>query len=214
MIAVVGLIVAMVLVFGLRALLFRGTRLVEYTLPIGALEISVSTAKCVLFGLISALGVYSAGKVLLGTALMKRFYPKDEKSRAYYARENESARTGKQVAEAVVGMLLMVLLSVYAATNHFGIGGEYVRYSPDGSLFQVVQVENRNLQVYRVEGETDEDGTFAPVENGYAISDGKDHSYYVGELVPGGDMEQKLLSIAEENGHPVKAVKTVEDIKS
>ena len=126
-IAVVGLIVAMVLVFGLRALLFRGTRLVEYTRPIGALEISVSTAKCVLFGLISALGVYSAGKVLLGTPLMKCFYPKDEKSRAYYARENESARTGKQVAEAVVGMLLMVLLSVYAATNNFGIGAEYVR---------------------------------------------------------------------------------------
>lgn len=79
-IAVVGLIVAMVLVFGLRALLFRGTRLVEYTLPIGGLEISVGTAKCVLFGLISALGVYSAGKVLLGTPLMKRFYPKDEKA--------------------------------------------------------------------------------------------------------------------------------------
>mgnify|MGYP006917312138 CR=1 FL=1 len=70
----------MVLVFGVRALLFRGTRLVEYTLPIGTLEISVSTAKCVLFGLISALGVYSAGKVLLGTPLMKRFYPKDEKA--------------------------------------------------------------------------------------------------------------------------------------
>ena len=213
-IAVVGLIVAMVLVFGLRALLFRGTRLVEYTLPIGTLEISVGTAKCVLFGLISALGVYSAGKVLLGTPLMKRFYPKDEKSRAYYARENESARTGKQVAEAVVGMLLMVLLSVYAATNHFGIGAEYVRYSPDGSLFQVVQVENRNLRIYKVEGETDEDGSFAPVENGYAISDGKDHSYYVGELVPGGPTEKKLLAIAEKNGHPVKAVKTVEDIKS
>ena len=142
-IAIVGLIVAMVLVFGLRALLFRGTRLVEYTLPIGGLEIGVGTAKCVLFGLISALGVYSAGKVLLGTPLMKRFYPKDEKSRAYYARENESARTGKQVAEAVVGMLLMVLLSVYAASNNFGIGAEYVCYSPDGSLFQVVQVENR-----------------------------------------------------------------------
>ena len=72
-------------------------------------------------------------------------------------------------------MLLMVLLSVYAASNNFGIGAEYVCYSPDGSLFQVVQVENRNLRVYRVEGETDEDGTFAPVENGYAISDGKDH---------------------------------------
>jgi uncharacterized membrane protein len=209
MIAVVGLIVAMVLVFGLRALLFRGTRLVEYTL-----EISVSTAKCILFGLISAIGMFSTGKVLLGTPLMKRFYPKDEKSRAYYARENESARTGKQVAEAVIGVLLMVLLSVYAATNNFGIGGEYVRYSPDGSLFQVVQVENRNLQVYRVEGETDEDGAFAPVENGYAISDGKDHSYYVGELVPGGPTEKKLLAIAEKNGHPVKAVKTVEDIKS
>lgn len=167
-IAVVGLIVAMVLVFGLRALLFRGTRLVEYTLPIGGLEISVGTAKCVLFGLISALGVYSAGKVLL---------------------------------------------SVYAATNHFGIGGEYVRYSPDGSLFQVVQVENRNLQVYRVEGETDEDGTFAPVENGYAISDGKDHSYYVGELVPGGPTEKKLLAIAEKNGQTIPTVKTQEDIK-
>lgn len=212
-IAIVGLIVAMVLVFGLRALLFRGTRLVEYTLPIGTLEISVSTAKCVLFGLISALGVYSAGKVLLGTPLMKRFYPKDEKSRAYYARENESARTGKQVAEAVVGMLLMVLLSVYAATNNFGIGAEYVRYSPDGSLFQVVQVENRNLRVYRVEGETDEDGTFAPVENGYAISDGKDHSYYVGELVPGGPTEKKLLAIAEKNGQTIPTVKTQEDIK-
>ena len=212
-IAVVGLIVAMVLVFGLRALLFRGTRLVEYTLPIGGLEISVGTAKCVLFGLISALGVYSAGKVLLGTPLMKRFYPKDEKSRAYYARENESARTGKQVAEAGVGMVLMGLLSVYAATNHFGIGGEYVRYSPDGSLFQVVQVENRNLQVYRVEGETDEDGTFAPVENGYAISDGKDHSYYVGELVPGGPTEKKLLAIAEKNGQTIPTVKTQEDIK-
>ena len=157
--------------------------------------------------------MYSAGKVLLGTPLMKRFYPKDEKSRAYYARENESARTGKQVAEAVVGMLLMVLLSVYAATNHFGIGGEYVRYSPDGSLFQVVQVENRNLQVYRVEGETDEDGTFAPVENGYAISDGKDHSYYVGELVPGGPTEKKLLAIAEKNGQTIPTVKTQEDIK-
>ena len=207
MIAVVGLIVAMVLVFGLRALLFRGTRLVEYTRPIGALEISVSTAKCVLFGLISALGVYSAGKVLLGTPLMKRFYPKDEKSRAYYARENESARTGKQV----VGMLLMVLLSVYAATNNFGIGGEYVRYSPDGSLFQVVQVENRNLRIYKVEGETDEDGVFAPVENGYAISDGKDHSYYVGELVPGGPTEKKLLAIAEKNGQTIPTVKTQED---
>lgn len=68
-IAVVGLIVAMVLVFGLRALLFRGTRLVEYTRPIGALEISVSTAKCVLFGLISALGVYSAGQGAAGHAL-------------------------------------------------------------------------------------------------------------------------------------------------
>ncbi|OKZ82022.1 MAG: hypothetical protein BHV98_01980 [Clostridium sp. CAG:217_53_7] len=147
--------------------------------------------------------MYSAGKVLLGTPLMKRFYPKDEKSRAYYARENESARTGKQVAEAVVGMLLMVLLSVYAATNHFGIGGEYVRYSPDGSLFQVVQVEK----------ETDEDGTFAPVENGYAISDGKDHSYYVGELVPGGPTEKKLLAIAEKNGQTIPTVKTQEDIK-
>lgn len=80
MIAVVGLIVAMVLVFGLRALLFRGTRLVEYTLPIGTLEISVSTAKCILFGLISAIGIFSTGKVLLGTPLMKRFYPKDEKA--------------------------------------------------------------------------------------------------------------------------------------
>lgn len=57
-------------------------------------------------------------------------------------------------------MLLMVLLSVYAATNNFGIGEEYVRYSPDGSLFQVVQVENRDLRIYKVEGETDEDGTF------------------------------------------------------
>ena len=121
--ALAALVVGMALVFGLRALLFRGTRLVEYTLPIGALEISVGTAKCILFGLISAIGIFSTGKVLLGTPLMKRFYPKDEKSRAYYARENESARTGKQVAEAVVGMLLMVLLSVYAATNNFGIGG-------------------------------------------------------------------------------------------
>ena len=188
-------------------------RPVEYTLPIGTLEIRVGTAKCILFGLISAIGIFSTGKVLLGTPLMKRFYPKDEKSRAYYARENESARTGKQVAEAVVGMLLMVLLSVYAATNHFGIGGEYVRYSPDGSLFQVVQVENRNLRVYRVEGETDEDGTFAPVENGYAISDGKDHSYYVGELVPGGPTEKKLLAIAEKNGQTIPTVKTQEDIK-
>lgn len=135
---------------------------------------------------------------------MKRFYPKDEKSRAYYARENESARTGKQVAEAVVGMLLMVLLSVYAATNHFGIGGEYVRYSPDGSLFQVVQVENRNLQVYRVEGETDEDGTFAPVENGYAISDGKDHSYYVGELVPGGRRRKSCWLLRRKTARPYR----------
>ena len=210
-IAIVGLIVAMVLVFGLRALLFRGTRLVEYTLPIGGLEISVSTAKCVALGLVSAIGMFSTGKVLLGTPLMKRFYPKDEKSRAYYARENESARTGKQVAEAVVGMLLMVLLSVYAATNNFGIGGEYVRYSPDGSLFQVVQVENRDLRIYKVEGETDEDGVFAPVENGYAISDGKDHSYYVGELVPGGPTEKKLLAIAEKNGQTIPTVKTQED---
>lgn len=111
-------------------------------------------------------------------------------------------------------MLLMVLLSVYAATNNFGIGAEYVRYSPDGSLFQVVQVENRNLRVYRVEGETDEDGAFAPVENGYAISDGKDHSYYVGELVPGGPTEKKLLAIAEKNGQTIPTVKTQEDIKN
>ena len=161
-------------------------------------------------GIIAVVGLIV---VLLGTPLMKCFYPKDEKSRAYYARENESARTGKQVAEAVVGMLLMVLLSVYAATNNFGIGAEYVRYSPDGSLFQVVQVENRNLRVYRVEGETDEDGAFAPVENGYAISDGKDHSYYVGELVPGGPTEKKLLAIAEKNGQTIPTVKTQEDIK-
>lgn len=179
-IAVVGLIVAMVLVFGLRALLFRGTRLVEYTLPIGGLEISVGTAKCVALGLVSAIGIFN---------------------------------TGKQVAEAVVGMLLMVLLSVYAASNHFGIGAEYVCYSPDGSLFQVVQVENRDLRIYKVEGETDEDGAFVPVENGYAISDGKDHSYYVGELVPGGPTEKKLLAIAEKNGQTIPTVKTQEDIK-
>lgn len=123
------------------------------------------------------------------------------------------ARTGKQVAEAVVGMLLMVLLSVYAATNHFGIGAEYVCYSPDGSLFQVVQVENRDLRIYKVEGETDEDGAFVPVGNGYAISDGKDHSYYVGELVPGGPTEKKLLAIAEKNGQTIPTVKTQEDIK-
>ena len=214
-IAVVGLIAAMVLVFGLRALLFRGTRLVEYTLPIGALEISVSTAKCVALGLVSAIGMFSTGKVLLGTPLMKRFYPKDEKSRAYYARENESARTGKQVAEAVVGLVVMVLLSVYAATDNFGVGADYVRYCPDDALFQVVQVENRDLQVYKVAGTLDDDnGQFEAVDNGYAITDGRGHPYYVGDLAPGGDMEQKLLSIAEENGHPVKAVKTVEDIKS
>ncbi len=61
--------------------------------------------------------------------------------------------------------------------------------------------------------ETDEDGTFAPVENGYAISDGKDHSYYVGELVPGGPTEKKLLAIAEKNGQTIPTVKTQEDIK-
>lgn len=110
-------------------------------------------------------------------------------------------------------MLLMVLLSVYAASNNFGIGAEYVCYSPDGSLFQVVQVENRDLRIYKVEGETDEDGAFVPVENGYAISDGKDHSYYVGELVPGGPTEKKLLAIAEKNGQTIPTVKTQEDIK-
>lgn len=52
----------------------------EYTLPIGTLEISVSTAKCVALGLVSAIGIFSTGKVLLGTPLMKRFYPKDEKA--------------------------------------------------------------------------------------------------------------------------------------
>ena len=214
-IAVVGLIVAMVLVFGLRALLFRGTRLVEYTLPIGTLEISVSTAKCVALGLVSAIGIFSTGKVLLGTPLMKRFYPENKKARAYYAKENETPRTGAQVAEAVVGLVVMVLLSVYAATDNFGVGADYVRYCPDDALFQVVQVENRDLQVYKVAGTLDDDnGQFEAVDNGYAITDGRGHPYYVGDLAPGGDMEQKLLSIAEENGHSVKAVKTVEDIKS
>ena len=71
-------------------------------------------------------------------------------------------------------MLLMVLLSVYAATNNFGIGEEYVRYSPDGSLFQVVQVENRNLRVYRVEGRRTRTH-IRPGGERYAISDGKDH---------------------------------------
>lgn len=212
LLAVGGLVVAMTLVFGLRALLFRDTRLVEYTLPVGALQIGVGTAKCILFGLIGAVCVYSANKVLLGTALMRCFYPKDEKAQAYYTRENKNALTGKQVGEAVVGMLLMILLSVYAATNNFGIGAEYVRYAPDGSLFQVVQVENRDLRIYKVEGETDRDGTFTPVENGYAISDGKDHTYYVGELVPSGPTEKKLLAIAEKNGRTIPTVKTEEDM--
>lgn len=213
--ALAALVVGMALVFGLRAILFRGTVIAEYILQIGSLQLPGATMKCVLLGLISALGVYSFAKSLLGTALMKRFYPENKKARAYYAKENETPRTGAQVAEAVVGLVVMVLLSVYAATNNFGIGGEYVRYSPDGSLFQVVQVENRDLQVYKVAGTLDDDnGQFEAVDNGYAITDGRGHPYYVGDLAPGGDMEQKLLSIAEENGHPVKAVKTVEDIKS
>ena len=212
-IAVVGLIVAMVLVFGLRALLFRGCRLVEYTRPIGALEISVSTAKCVLFGLISALGVYSAGKVLLGTPLMKCFYPKDEKSRAYYARENESARTGKQVAEAVVGMLLMVLLSVYAATNNFGIGAEYVRYSPDGSLFQVVQVENRNLRVYRVEGRRTRTAHSLRWRTATPFRTARIIPTMWASWCPAARRRKKLLAIAEKNGQTIPTVKTQEDIK-
>ena len=57
------------------------------------------------------------------------------------------------------------------------------------------------------------EGYIAPVENGYAISDGKDHSYYVGELVPGGPTEKKLLAIAEKNGQTIPTVKTQEDIK-
>lgn len=86
---------------------------------------------------------------------------------------------------------------------------------PDGSLFQVVQVENRDLQVYKVAGTLDDDnGQFEAVDNGYAISDGKDHSYYVGELVPGGPTEKKLLAIAEKNGQTIPTVKTQEDIKN
>lgn len=205
----------MALVFGLRAILFRGTVIAEYILQIGSLQLPGATMKCVLLGLISALGVYSFAKSLLGTALMKRFYPENKKARAYYAKENETPRTGAQVAEAVVGLVVMVLLSVYAATDNFGVGADYVRYCPDDALFQVVQVENRDLQVYKVAGTLDDDnGQFEAVDNGYAITDGRGHPYYVGDLTPGGDMEQKLLSIAEENGHPVKAVKTVEDIKS
>lgn len=107
-------------------------------------------------------------------------------------------------------MLLMVLLSVYAATNNFGIGEEYVRYSrtAPSSRWCRWRTEPAGLQS---RGETDEDGTFALVENGYAISDGKDHSYYVGELVPGGPTEKKLLAIAEKNGQTIPTVKTQED---
>lgn len=208
----VSLVLVMGAVFGLRGFLFRGTQLVDDMLSVGALQMSAGTLKCMALGMVSAIGMFSAGKVLLGSMLMKCFYPKDEKIRAYYARENESARTGMQLAEAVVGILLMVLLTVYAAANNFGIGAECVRYSPDGSLFQVVQTENRDLRIYKVEGETDEDGTFTPVENGYAISDGKDHSYYVGALVPGGPTEKKLLAIAEKNGQTVQTVRTEKDI--
>ena len=200
--ALAALVVGMALVFGLRAILFRGTVIAEYILQIGSLQLPGATMKCVLLS-------------LLGTALMKRFYPENKKARAYYAKENETPRTGAQVAEAVVGLVVMVLLSVYAATDNFGVGADYVRYCPDDALFQVVQVENRDLQVYKVAGTLDDDnGQFEAVDNGYAITDGRGHPYYVGDLAPGGDMEQKLLSIAEENGHPVKAVKTVEDIKS
>ena len=114
----------------------------------------------------------------------------------------------------MVGLVVMVLLSVYAATDNFGVGADYVRYCPDDALFQVVQVENRDLQVYKVAGTLDDDnGQFEAVENGYAISDGKEHSYYVGDLAPGGPTEKKLLAIAEKNGQTIPTVKTQEDIK-
>ena len=104
--ALAALVVGMALVFGLRAILFRGTVIAEYILQIGSLQLPGATMKCVLLGLISALGVYSFAKSLLGTALMKRFYPENKKARAYYAKENETPRTGAQVAEAVVGLVV------------------------------------------------------------------------------------------------------------
>lgn len=83
--ALAALVVGMALVFGLRAILFRGTVIAEYILQIGSLQLPGATMKCVLLGLISALGVYSFAKSLLGIALMKRPAPVPRWQRLWWA---------------------------------------------------------------------------------------------------------------------------------
>lgn len=199
--------------FAWRSILFKGAEIYPASFHIFGLTLNFPLDKLGLCAF-SAFAVMLSFSIFFGKKLVMNRMPEDMKKRAGTKYDKDkSSDLGKFSKPIGIILSLIVLfcgiISFIASVEDIGYYDTYVKYSSDLE-FGTINVDYKDLKLYRVNGYYDEDDAYVLNENAYAISDGNGNYYDYGELVKGGKTETKLKEIAEKYNKEITEIETIE----
>lgn len=210
---VCGAVFAVLLALVLRSIVYSGADLPTYSLAVTDLKTHFS--KEGVFGAAFSLIMFAcAFSKLFGKKVLAKIMPDDEKAIQRYETENggsygKKRKKSENIIIIVIFIVLALCGSMFSATSLVGFYDDGAKFSTtDSPLPEKVSYDD--MQIYSVEYPDDEEGE--KYENAYAISDGKGGYYELGELTPGGELEKRILSIAEKYNKQIETVKTAYEI--
>ncbi len=202
----IGLLVFfLALLFGLKAIIFKGGEVLPAIYIIGKLKLEFPV------GIIGAAIVDTIAfsliiKSLFKEKIIKAVLPKEYSDLPINNEKKEKFSLLKKCVLTVFMLAISVLISNMALDN--------VAYYTDHirvfEAMSVVDVKYKDLEIYKVNEPVESEGE--QYENGYAYAY-KGHVYELGEVNPDGKAQKHINQIAKDYSKNVKTVKTVEDIK-
>ena len=126
-----------------------------------------------------------------------------------------------KIISKIVGVFLVAISIIpfmIAVYDGIGFYDDYVKFY-DYYSAELVQVQNKDLQFFKVQGFTDEEdeNKFVEYENEYAkliVFDGDKHYYVIADYTDkDGELQKRIDKILKENNGELKEVKTQEDFE-
>lgn len=179
----------------------------------------VELAGCVV---LLSVGIYN----LFGKMIFKFFAKNDIASLQRFDKESNGKSVIKnkkavKIISKIVGVFLVVISIIpvmIAGYDGIGFYDDYVKFY-DYYSAELVQVQNKDLQFFKVQGFTDEEdeNKFVEYENEYAkliVFDGDKHYYVIADYTDkDGELQKRIDKILKENNGELKEVKTQEDFE-
>lgn len=207
-------IIAAILIFAIKHIVFAGAYIPQLFVSVGSLEIPLSL-DAILGWVFSTLMLGISAEGIFGKKFFAKIVGDNERSnQKYIAEHNMDFGVKKKISKIIINVICIVLAVsgvLFTSLVNIGFYDDSVKFADDNSL-KLCSVSYDDIVVYKPLGYFNDNDEYIKYDNAYVVSDGKNHIYEIGEIMRDGETQKYIDGIVTNYNKEIIEIDSIGDI--